>query len=319
MKRTVVVGLAIVVLIFAYGYSSGMMGRSKMDRGMMGRGMMNKELMQWFNGKEVDVTLNQYRPHENEKTVAIGKKIYQQRCTACHGENGDGNGPNSEHLITKPTDFTAGLYKFRSTPSGSLPTDEDIYTTVSKGIRGTAMLPWFDLSDNEKWYVSYYIKSLSERFEEEDPDFPVTAPETGTNWNQLVNKGRYVYDKAKCWECHGEKGRGDGEKAGELKDDWGRSVKVNDFTREPLKRGGTTEDIYLTISTGLDGTPMASYSSSINPEDMLALSSYIKSLTDSQKSRFMGRMDISQDERIGMMAYHHGGMGGMMHGRMMGD
>jgi cytochrome c oxidase cbb3-type subunit 2 len=315
MKRIAVVGTAIIALIVVYSYSQGMMRHGP---GMMGRGMMSNDLMRWFNGKEVAINLAQERPLENENNIAMGQRIYRQRCTACHGEKGDGNGTNSEHLITKPTDFTAGLYKFRTTPSGSIPTNEDIYTTISKGIRGTAMLPWFDLSNKEKWYVTFYLKTLSDRFKEEEAESAVTVPRADTDTIELVNKGRYIYEQTKCWECHGNEGRGDGTKTGNLKDDWGRPVRLKDFTREPLKRGANVGDIYLTVATGLDGTPMASYINNIPPDNMVALSFYIKSLTDKQQQRRRGMMAMSQDERIGMMTYHHGGAHGMMHGRMMG-
>lgn len=304
MKRTLIIGTGIIALIAVYSYSQGMMGHR----------MMGKDLIPWINGKEVIVDLTRTRPPENEKTIATGQKIYQQRCAACHGEKGEGQGPGAEYLITKPTDFTSGLYKFRSTPSGSIPTDEDIYTTISRGIRGTAMLPWFDLSHRGKWYVTYYIKTLSDRFAEEEAENPVTVPGADRDTIDLVNKGRHVYEKAKCWECHGKEGRGDGPKAGELKNDRGRSVRPTDFRRGPLKRGSRARDIYYTLATGLDGTPMASYGNNIPPGDMIALASYIRSLAKKRPARSRGMMNMSQDERIGMMTYHHGGHGGMMHG-----
>lgn len=308
MKRTLLIGTVTIALIAVYSYSQG----------MMGRGMMGNDLRQWFNGKEVVVNLTQERPTENENNIIKGKRIYQQRCTGCHGDKGDGYGPSAEHLITKPADFTSGLYKFRSTPSGSIPTDEDIFTTVSKGIRGTAMLPWFDLNDKEKWYVTYYIKTLSDRFSEEEADSPIMAPSTDISSIELVNKGRFIYEKGKCLECHGPEGRGNGPKSSELKDDWDRYVRPTDFTTGPLKRGDSASGIYLTLATGLDGTPMASYRNSISQEDMIALASYIKSLAERQPSRFRRMVNMSQDERIGMMTYHHGESMGMMYGRRMG-
>jgi cytochrome c oxidase cbb3-type subunit 2 len=307
MKRTLLIGTVIIALLAVYSYSQG----------MMGRGMMGNELMQWLNGKEVVVNLTQERPTENENNIIKGKRIYQ-RCAACHGDKGDGQGPSAEHLITKPADFTSGLYKFRSTPSGSIPTDEDIYTTISRGIRGTSMLPWFDLSNKEKWYVTYYLKTLSDRFEEEKADSSVSVPRLETDKIELVNKGRYIYEQKKCWECHGDEGRGDGTKASDLKDDWGRPIRPTDFTRQSLKRGASMNDIYLTVATGLDGTPMASYNNNIPPNNIAALSFYIKSLEEKQRPRPWGMRAMSQDERIGMMTYHHGGTNGMMHGRRMG-
>ena len=40
---------------------------------------------------------------------------------------------------TEAEDFTKGLYKFRTTNSGELPTDEDLFRTISRGIPGTTM------------------------------------------------------------------------------------------------------------------------------------------------------------------------------------
>lgn len=37
-----------------------------------------------------------------------GEKIYLESCAACHGERGDGKGPEADRLNTKPRDFTTG-------------------------------------------------------------------------------------------------------------------------------------------------------------------------------------------------------------------
>ncbi|MFQ5772303.1 MAG: c-type cytochrome, partial [bacterium] len=50
-----------------------------------------------------------------------GQQVYNRACVACHGKSGDGNGPAAKYLDPRPRDFTAGTYKFRSTPSGELP------------------------------------------------------------------------------------------------------------------------------------------------------------------------------------------------------
>src|SRR5215469_5262601 len=73
-----------------------------------------------------------------ETEAPLGQKIYLENCAACHGERGDGKGSEAQKLKTKPRDFTGGIYKFRSTPSGSLPLDDDIMKTISTGVRGTS-------------------------------------------------------------------------------------------------------------------------------------------------------------------------------------
>jgi len=101
--------------------------------------------------------------------LTLGKSIYQQNCASCHGDKGDGNGPQAGKLCTKPRNFTSGIYKFRTTPSGSLPSDQDIFRTVTQGVRGTSMLAQLQLSEQERWAVVRYLKAFSNRFKEEKP------------------------------------------------------------------------------------------------------------------------------------------------------
>ncbi|MBI5049170.1 MAG: hypothetical protein HZB54_09555, partial [Deltaproteobacteria bacterium] len=72
------------------------------------------------------------------EAVEKGKLIYFKRCSFCHGLEGDGDGPAADSLDPRPRDFTAGTYKFRTTQSGELPTDEDLFRTISRGLNGTA-------------------------------------------------------------------------------------------------------------------------------------------------------------------------------------
>jgi len=315
MRRIFVVSFLIVGL--AATYSIAQMGHGMMRGGMMG-GM--SQMMPWMMGQEIEVDLHGPRPLENDNTISAGRRIFERRCAVCHGERGDGNGSKAEELFTRPRDFTPGVYKFRSTPSGSLPMDEDIYTSISAGVRGTGMLPWFGLSREEKWAVTYYIKTFSERFEEEESDFPVATPEITVFPAELVDRGRLVFEQAKCSECHGKEGRGNGSKANELKDDWSYPIKPRDFTSEKFKRGASMEDIFLTVTTGLDGTPMASHGDTLSSRDILSVAAYVKSLARSprRKGGMMGMMNMTPDERAGMMIDHPGMSGGMMGDGMMG-
>ena len=63
-----------------------------------------------------------------------GKALYQRYCIFCHGPEGDGNGQSAPYLDPKPRDFTKATFKCRSTPSGSLPLDADLYDTITRGI-----------------------------------------------------------------------------------------------------------------------------------------------------------------------------------------
>ncbi|MBV6340419.1 c-type cytochrome [Candidatus Magnetobacterium casense] len=221
--------------------------------------------------------------------LALGKKVFQRRCAFCHGQKGNGNGyadfvykTNEKGKIWKlyPRDFTQGVFRFRSTATGSLPTDADLLRLIEVGIPRSSMPPTRDLDDAERRAVVEYIKSLSPRWKDEGQG---TAIEVGQkpDWvgsPESVEKGAQVWKEMKCWECHGEKGRGDGTKSDELKDDQKRAILPFDFTIGALKRGTTDEDIYLAYTTGLDGSGMPSYEDSLDNEKRWHLVSFTKKL-----------------------------------------
>jgi cytochrome c len=135
----------------------------------------------------------------------------------------------------------------------------------------------------------------------------------------MISNGRELYEKAKCWECHGRQGNGDGPKAAELKDEWGYLIKPRKFSYEPFKRGSEMNDIFLTMATGLDGTPMASYGDVMSYDDITAMAAYVNFLARLNPSPQVGMMGMTPDEHTGMMissGMHGGMMGqGMMRGR----
>src|SRR5215471_6918345 len=90
-----------------------------------------------------------------------GKSIYLQHCAACHGVNGDGSGPASVWLFPRPRNFSAGLFKIKSTPGMALPTDEDLFDTVTRGMPGSSMPSFTYLTEQERRDAIQYIKSLT--------------------------------------------------------------------------------------------------------------------------------------------------------------
>ena len=78
-----------------------------------------------------------------------GKNVYLKNCAQCHGENGDGAGYATPHLFPTPRDFTTGRFKVRTTPSGALPTHQDLVNIIRRGMPYTSMPAWPDLSDQE--------------------------------------------------------------------------------------------------------------------------------------------------------------------------
>ncbi len=211
--------------------------------------------------------------------VTRGALVYQEHCRRCHGVTGQGNGELAADLDPRPTNLAAGVYKFRSTASGALPTDADLFRILSVGVPGTAMSDFQDLSVSQRQALVSYLKTLSSRFNDESPPSPVQFPENRTATDQDLDRGKQVYADMQCAACHGEQGKGDGELADALSDSSGVPIRPANLTKKPLKSGAGPEDIYRTVMTGLDGTPMPSYGDSLSPDQGQDLSLYVFSLS----------------------------------------
>jgi cytochrome c oxidase cbb3-type subunit 2 len=225
----------------------------------------------------------------SEEWIEHGKEVYERRCIGCHGVKGDGNGPAATFLYKqRPRNFTQGVFKFRLT-EGSLPTDGDMLRTITRGVRGTAMPPWYDLPLNDRLSVIQYIKYVLAvdrsnpkspvQFFDESPGEPLYIPKPPPPTTAIIAHGKEIWVQAKCWECHGKQGKGDGEKAAGLTDDPGFAIQPANLTSGQFKSGPSVTDIFRTISTGLNGTPMPSFRDSFPDADRWALSYYILSLS----------------------------------------
>jgi mono/diheme cytochrome c family protein len=210
------------------------------------------------------------------QAAAPGEALYKKQCAVCHGAKGKGDGPAADFLFPKPRDFSMGSFKVRSTPSGSPPTDQDIFRTISNGMPGSAMPSFGHLSKKDRGALVAIIKKLAGI--EEKPERVISIPSQPSVTPKLLAQGQKLYKENKCWECHGLEGRGDGPKASRQVDDWGYPAPPNNFTRGNFKGGGRPSDIYMRFTTGLDGTPMASFEDSLNEAERWALVYYVKSL-----------------------------------------
>lgn len=208
-----------------------------------------------------------------------GKKTYSKYCAPCHGDEGKGDGPLARSLLPKPRDFTRGAYKFRTTPSGSLPTDQDIYKTISYGVPNSTMIPWDILTEQQRASVIPVLKSFSEAFEVRKPDPAVEVGLEVRPSEKTLAEGKKIYEeKLECWKCHGVEGRGDGPSAAEQEDDFGFPIKPFDFTTGKFKGGNSSTDVYLRFTTGLNGTPMPSFAKELTDEQRWCLTHYVLSL-----------------------------------------
>lgn len=200
----------------------------------------------------------------DQETVQQGRAVYLKYCAPCHGPSGDGRGEMGLTVRPRPRDFGAAVFKYRSTPSGFLPTDDDLARTIQIGLTGTAMPTFQTLRESEVRAVIAYVKSFSSRWRKvENYAAPVPRP-AQPNWFDDADefarhaaKGKALFITA-CAPCHGAKGDGRGASALEMKDSFDEPVTPRDL-RQPLRGGPEPKDIYRTLVTGLDGTPMPTF------------------------------------------------------------
>ena len=210
-----------------------------------------------------------------------GKKLYAKYCSQCHGDKGDGEGYAAPHLHPRPRNFTTGKFKIRTTPNGALPTHQDLVNIIRHGMPYTSMPAWPGLSDQQVADLAYFITTFSPDFSnKENVPKPVEFPSAPSTSNESIELGKKLYVDTGCVRCHGTLGRGDGPSAPTLKDDWGYSIRAADLAQSWTFRGGSSrEDIFRTMSTGLNGTPMPSFSDSLTPEQRWAITDFIVSLS----------------------------------------
>ena len=157
--------------------------------------------------------------------------------------------------------FRRGQFKFRTTASGQLPTDDDLFRTISRGANGTGMPPWqYLLDDDERWALVDYVKTLRRRASRQPraasrcrcPTRPANraTPSTAARSTRRCSARSATATTAAA----------SGPSSTALVDAKGRHVNTRDFTQPASYRTGWTErEIIRTLETGMNGVPMPSY------------------------------------------------------------
>ena len=92
---------------------------------------------------------------ESERVAAdnvlqeAGRRVYVVHCAHCHGQQGQGNGPEASRYKPPPSDF-----------SGMRPTYAAAASAIAEGVPGSAMPAWPRLTQAEVQAVTFYIRSL---------------------------------------------------------------------------------------------------------------------------------------------------------------
>lgn len=250
------------------------------------------------------------------KQLNLGKRVYMENCYACHGTNGAGDGPGSLGLVPPPRNFKQGLFKFGNVVSGGLPTDEDLYRIISKGLHGTAMLPW-DLERDSIMAAVQYLKTFApDVWEGEDKELgnvmKLTKDPYGlAHKESAIRRGENVYHiEANCQSCHrayvtydeysklNEEVNGDPIPRDEVEENFyelklqeseyvydGPEEKVvkfipPDFTWHKIKSAQTVPEMFLRLKSGVGGTTMPSWHEVLSDDDIWAVSHYVMHLME---------------------------------------
>ena len=219
-----------------------------------------------------------------------GKALYVDKCAHCHGAEGAGDGSAAGNLLPKPRDFTRGIYKIRSTESGNVPTDQDLYDIISNGMPGSSMPAWDKLlSEDERWSLVAHIKTFYDGFEDAAPRTLDLSGEIAYS-EESVAIGKEFYTKLGCVECHGALGRGDGTSALGLIDEWNfRTWPANLEHSWNYRGGSSSEDIFKRFIGGIAGSPMPAF-----------VSNFRVGLTDAEADRITELEDkdeMTEEER----------------------
>lgn len=232
-----------------------------------------------------------------------GQELYERWCAECHGIEGAGDGSAAPYMLPPPRDFTTGLYQIRTTANGELPTDADLVRVIEVGMPGTAMPGWESkFNEAEIGDLVAYIKGFSDFFERFGAPEPLEFGGSPRVDAEALAEGRRFYEEIECWKCHGDLGRGDGPSAPTLQDDFDFPVRAADLSENwNFNGGGSVEEIYRRLRTGLDGTPMPSFSDLVDSgfmtdDQLWYLAAYVRSLAPPRRPRTRDVIAVRQVE-----------------------
>ncbi|MEX0679413.1 MAG: cytochrome c [Pirellulales bacterium] len=228
-----------------------------------------------------------------------GLSLFQQHCSGCHGPYGRGNGSATLQWYTGnyPRNFWYGKFKSRSTEYGTLPSDSDLFRTLTRGMYGSTMPSFRHLSEQDRWSLVQFIKSLANYYDEYegtvvnlfDPrtrpflarplDIGVEPPVTLAS----VTRGRILFIEQGCVSCHQEKkakpvGLGRSEGNFNWYDEMNRPIQHSrDLTAGVFRAGAAGSDVFRIIAGGPNVGPMPNYQQ-LPMNDRWALVHYVRSI-----------------------------------------
>ena len=231
-------------------------------------------------------------PPATPELLAQGKQLYDKQCAACHGLDGRGNGEAAYLLYPKPRDLVSARHRLVSTWEG-VPTDADLFQTLTRGMPGSAMPSWAHLPPQQRWALVQYVKSLAQNpltlKSTKAPDSDgsggegeIVIPPEPPYTAEAQARARELFTDA-CASCHGKSGTGDG--VDKQIDEKGLATQPRDLTAGVFKGNPEPEHVYRRLVAGMPGTPMP-MSDWAYGDDAWHLVHFIRSLSsDEQRKR----------------------------------
>jgi high-affinity iron transporter len=176
-----------------------------------------------------------------------GRQLFSDYCSGCHGERGDGKGPNAVGLNPPPANFTAPQFIRAETPY-------DFFHVISLGKRNTAMPEWDDvLSLQDRWDIVSHLWTLSHS-------------------EAQLAEGQGVY-LSQCANCHGATGNGQGVFAEHLRS------KAADLTQPQGLAKRADADLFTIVSDGVAGTPMPAFARTLSDDYRWKAVAFLRTLS----------------------------------------
>ncbi|HXI87479.1 MAG TPA: c-type cytochrome, partial [Parvularculaceae bacterium] len=196
--------------------------------------------------------------------ASVGRRIYSESCSVCHGERGDGASWARNSLFPPPRDFTS------SDPA--LLTRADMIAAVTFGRAGTAMMPFAtQLKPDEVAQTVDYIRNAFMAHESSSPAPTPMAPVAATDGGYL--KGDYAVGRAlyhaNCEQCHGRDGNGEGRRA------YFMVVKPANFTSPGFRMRMDRARLPNAIAKGVVGSTMPAWEKVLPPDKIADLAEYV--------------------------------------------
>jgi cbb3-type cytochrome c oxidase subunit III len=175
--------------------------------------------------------------------TALGQQVYTRYCANCHGIRGQGDGPGAAGIHPQPVNLAEQEY-----------TLDRLGFALWNGVAGTAMPAWRDLKPEELSAVASVVRG----FHPLQPEPPIPQP--------VLDFGARVY-ASRCAQCHGEKGDGNGSAASKF------PIAATNFQAQRP----TIAASLRALRNGIEGTPMAPWSTELSEAELSAVAYYVRS------------------------------------------